>query len=442
MYQSDSEDEFLPDFKTPIDVPQSIREGEAIMSPTAGSFLCFVCGDLFKTVQNHSQACVSHFGKFSDMEERWTRFGKFSDMEERWTCCGNEGRLTPGCKRGWHKDSEQDVMCEMCLTTVKHKDKRTHQDEDCPNFPKSPAASMAGTTICARCNHIFARSANRDEACTYHPGKLAYLSNREVARRWDCCGLQEGTQNEFAEGCVQTFHLDRNRKVICNFCKTMVAYPKLESHVQEECPKSTHRALVPCKYCEEKVPQAAMDRHHQSTCNKFPAVNCPNRNDGCPVQMLKGEIPNHLLNCIARKVACPLAKAGCAEEGIALNKIENHISGDMMNHFMLMWNTVEGLTARIQALESENTMLKLAQVGSVSSPAADAPADSTTSVGKKPSRKGRKKDKASQRLKGSFESLGQMPSKDTLRIDVAQTLTGDAKAMRIVRNIRSHVMRS
>eukprot|EP00457_Paulinella_chromatophora_P006074 gb/GEZN01006092.1/.p1 GENE.gb/GEZN01006092.1/~~gb/GEZN01006092.1/.p1 ORF type:complete len:475 (+),score=69.35 gb/GEZN01006092.1/:137-1561(+) len=347
IYTSDSEEDFVPDFfdRKGVAVPDAIQEETSYpLSPTVGSFLCHICNSLFKTMQNHGQACEFHFGQWSDQDDGWT-------------CCSQKQKLAPGCKRGWHQDSEQDVTCDFCMASLKAKDQQHHRDEECVNFPKSPVANKSGTTLCERCNHIFARSANREEACTFHPGELSYATKQAVARRWSCCGLLEGTENEWSQGCVHSFHLDANRAVVCVHCKGLVPKPLMGTHVQEECTKSPDRALQSCPYCIQQIPQSAMDRHHQTSCKKYPSVNCPNRLEGCPSQMLQEMIAPHLLNCIARKVVCPLQSAGCTET-VSLNKIEAHISGDMANHFMMMWGEFSKLQTKLKHLEADNADLK------------------------------------------------------------------------------------
>lgn len=350
MYTSDDESDFVPDFieskgkASRIRIPERITEGRDVPpSPTEGSFLCLVCGDLFKRMMNFDDACQFHYGQWSKELELWT-------------CC-EKPKLSSGCRRGRHQDSEKMVLCEFCLRKVKARDLATHQQEECLTFPRSPQAHQTGSTMCERCNHVFARNANRESSCTFHPGQLEYPSSKAVFRQWSCCGVKEGKESEYSRGCKQSFHLDANRKISCKYCSKRISVREMDKHLLEQCTKSPQRTLIACTYCKAQVPRAGLDRHHQTSCPNFPSVNCPNRKDGCPLQMLQSEIGKHLETCMFRKVPCPFRQAGCTSM-VSHNKIESHISSDLSSHLLMMWNLFEVMGQRVATLEAENEALR------------------------------------------------------------------------------------
>ncbi|KAG5984690.1 hypothetical protein E4U55_003636 [Claviceps digitariae] len=82
-----------------------------------------------------------------------------------------------------------------------------------------------------------------------------------------------------------------HKQVCCALCDDKIEKVDVEAHLLH-CSQSKTR----CEACWQLVRRAQLDLHHQSECDGV-EVDCPYKEVGCPVRMMRGEMGAHSFTC-------------------------------------------------------------------------------------------------------------------------------------------------
>ena len=206
----------------------------------------------------------------------------------------------------------------------------------CQLIARDPQLSICcGTNFCKQC---LERRASEDSGCpvcddadvalTTYPNKM---SDREIKKLIVLCPNSE-------EGCEWRDELSKveDHVITCEMqdvecsqkCGATMKQSKLENHLKKECPcRQTN-----CMYCYVSGTYHVITGEHKSVCLKVP-LSCPNE---CGlIDVMRGEMNEHLKKCPLQKSTCKYHNIGC-KVMLRGEDVDEHDEAYMKEHLELM----------------------------------------------------------------------------------------------------------